>query len=56
MGCNRHLLKQRRAFGPIGLSEKPFPNREFERDKKVTSLLETFYKQYLQSKKRINQQ
>jgi hypothetical protein len=52
MECNRHLLKQRRAFGPIGLSAKPFPNREFERDKKVTSLLETFYKLYLQSKKK----
>jgi hypothetical protein len=52
MECNRHLLKQRRAFGPIGLSAKPFPNREFERDKKVTSLLETFYKLYLLDKKK----
>ena len=34
MGCNRHLLKQRRAFGSIGLSAKPFPNREFERENK----------------------
>jgi hypothetical protein len=51
MECNRHLLKQRRAFGTIGLSAKPFPNREFERDKKVTSLLETFYKLFYWIKK-----
>ena len=41
---------------PIGVFAKPVPNREFERDKpNVTSLLETFYKQYLLDKKKNNQ-
>ena len=47
-----NMLKQRRAFGPIGLSAKPFPNREFERENQnITSLLERFYKLYLLDKK-----
>ena len=29
-----NMLKQRRAFGPIGLFAKPFPNREFKRETK----------------------
>jgi hypothetical protein len=52
MGCNRHLLKQRRAFGPIGASENLSKSWIRERNQKHLSLLKTFYKLFYWSKKK----
>ena len=51
MGCNRHLLKQRRAFGPIGASENLSKSWIRERNQKHLSLLKTFYKLFYWIKK-----
>jgi hypothetical protein len=47
-----NMLKQRRAFGPIGLSANPFQIVNLKEKTKHHSLLKTFYKLYLLDKKK----